>query len=374
MAFNTALAKTQISNVIQATNPNRPAIILQCLIMDVNPSRLTVDVFVPETSAYYNDVPMSFPTKGKGYGIYSMPAKNMSALLCINDTSRKPSVLAAFTSSSDVANSVSQIREIVFPGENLLTGIGGGFIKQDQSGMVMIGSKDMNVAMFSGSGDIQSSSLGYRENHLGSSKIGGVHFPKTIDHKNSAQLFTSEIKIVNREEIYSGIENKTAYAVDSIYDDETHTISAIIKAQIISDASETVALIQGDTTYGGIAKILDDFSNSFRDLITDEEFETKLSDVQNFINRYILANKGVKITIDKGYSISGDLEDINDILKQSSFEMSSANYPVCLKMNIIDIATSTEKAKISLDTDGNCFVKIKKMRIEADSFEFVEVT
>jgi len=373
MAFNPATAKTQISNTMQAINPNKPAVILQCVVLNVNPERLTLDIFVPELSAYYNDVPISFPTKGGKYGVQAMPAKNMAALVCINDTSRKPYILAAFTSVSEVASSVSQTKEKVLSGENLFSSIGGGFLKQDQSGLSIIGSTDMNIQSLDADGGILTSSLGYEARHIGSSKIGGIYLPKSIHYDDYVQLFNDEIKVVNREEIYSAIENKKAYAVSEIYDAETHLLNQTVKDDIIANVAETVGLIQGDSTSFGISKILTDFVSSFRSNIQDPDFETKLAEVQNFINQYILANKGVKLTIDKGSTLNGSLDDVRNILSKDTFETSTQGNPICFKLSLSDIATGTEKARVTIDNDGNCLVKMKNLRLEVDNYELVEV-
>lgn len=372
MAFNPVSAQTQVLNVKRANNPNQPAVILQCRILNVYPEKLTVDIFIPETAAYYYDVPITFPVKGSDYGLQAMPAKNMAALVSINDISRKPTLIGAFASKVEESGEVPQVRELILPGEIVTQSVGGGFAKQDQAGSATLGSQDGNFIAVDGDGRVKQSALGYDRRQIGSAQVGGIYLPKLTDYDDYAQLFNDEILVVNREEIYSGIENKAAYTVNDLLTFETGWINETLKTTILSNVAETVSLIQGNETSGGFVGRLTSFIDSFRDLVVDNDYAAKIAEIENFVNSYLLSNKGVKLTIDKGNSISGGLEDVQNILQNSSFETSSENNPICLKMTLTDIATSTEKARITLDNEGNCYVKVKKMYVEAENIQLVE--
>lgn len=351
---------------INKISPNAKPSILLCRINKVNPEKLTADIYVNEVSTILYNVPICFPSKGRGYGSYFMPKEGGTYIVMFTSKNR-PYILA---SAQITNNDTSQISvEKLLPGENTIQGIGGGFLRQDVLGNNILSSSFGNSLIVNKDGTNRNYSLGKEDKTIASKEIYGFGIESNV--KTEAHMFnTSQLKTVHYSEYYSLISVPKVYTSQEILNIESGTmnIKQDIKNSIILSAKQAMEKITE------FKSKVNDLKNEIQNPnLEDSELEIRMTQAITSLKSFNIPRKGVKITIEKGNVLNRDINNINDIksLQASDFVASDFNKDICLRLLVKDVETNNTVASAYIDTDGNCKVKFKKLIIDAD-IEFTQ--
>lgn len=119
--------------------PTGGASIYTCLVTRVRPEKMSIDVYIPETSAKIQGVNLLSGSLGTTYGLITIPAEGTLGLVAKYHNSKLPVFLGAIPGNG--FNSGEQTFESLHQGEYQITGIGGSFSKMDRVGNHIHGSK-----------------------------------------------------------------------------------------------------------------------------------------------------------------------------------------------------------------------------------------
>lgn len=115
-----------------------PAIIYQCIVTTVRPEKMSIDVYVPETSKNFRGVHLLSPNISTAYGNTALPEIDSLGLVAVYHKTHYPVFLGCIPGYG--FNSGEQTFEPLCEGEQQITAIGGGFLKLDQAGNCVQGS------------------------------------------------------------------------------------------------------------------------------------------------------------------------------------------------------------------------------------------
>ena len=130
--------------------PTGAASIYQCIVTNVRPSQMSIDVYIPETSAKIQGVNLLAGSLGTSYGLVTIPAEGTLGLVARYHNSKLPVFLGAIPGNG--FNNEEQTFETLSQGEYQITGVGGGFIKMDRAGNCISGSKAFAHQWLTGDG------------------------------------------------------------------------------------------------------------------------------------------------------------------------------------------------------------------------------
>lgn len=337
--------------------------ILPCRITKVHKENLTADVYIQETSGIVYNVPICFPSKGKGYGAYFMPKENSTYLLVYSSKS-KPYILAhaPVSISSDGSNTNS---EKLMPGENVTQSIGNAFTRQDLIGNTISASQFGNSAIQDANGVNRSSSLGVQVNTIAHKNIVGFALMQNACTDREA-LNSGTMKVFDYSEHYSKIEFSKVYKPDEIitYVGGDISINLTAREAVIADSKAIIdkvalfktALLTKKSSIQTLSK-------------TDAELAAEIAATYTELKTFNIARKGVKIISEKGNALNNRPNNISDVTKLTELDFSKRDgIDIIYRFRAEDSETSDIKANIQIDANGNCDMKFKSLNIDAETF------
>lgn len=342
-----------ISTKVSSANLKTLPEINICRIDNVNLTNLTADIYLPETSVTLLNVPISFPSKGYGYGAYFMPQKN-SLSLVFKTTYGRYYILG----TSSISN--NQSGQSLLEGENVLLSSGGAYIKQDIIGNNIISSANGNGTYYCNNLLNSEITIGKEEKTLSSNIVRGIALD--VNKIENSIIKNDTIKLINYEEYFSNVNTIKTYSPKDIL--INGTIASTIETEIRNNASVVTNKISDF-----IEKSTNFINNIDSVTNTTEDIENYKQNFVQDINTNFKLSKNMSLIIQKGNVVSKKIESADDVynLVATDFETSADGNNLIFKMSILDPSTQLEKAYISIDSQGNAYMKFKKLVIETDT-------
>lgn len=362
-----------IQNITSSMGNNHPSTIRIGRIVKVYPESLSVDVYVNSLASIIQGIPISFSSRGAGYGSYFMPKEGAVCLFVSTDNGMRYILTSGF---SGILSDTYGESERLMAGENSVQSAGGSFMRQDRLGNQFLSSSFGNAIITEKCGVNSFFANGFEENIISRKNISGFGFDETLFQNNL--LKETELKVLDYIEYYSKININRIYTWDEIVTitDTEITINQSIKDSIIARASSLFVKLNDTET--GFRTRMTKYKGQIQDsALTDQELSDLITNIFTEIKSdFGIDKKGVKIVVERGNALNKSIDNINDIssLTALDFDQSTHGNDICLRLKVVDIATDTIKASASIDTDGNCSVKFKTLKIEVETggYELIE--
>lgn len=127
-----------MSNFLPANTS--PTLIYKCQVTAVNPSTMTVNVWVPEAHTEYKGVYVLSSSVGDDYGAIHLPKVDSVGVVALYHRSNMPVFLGSIPPYG--FNSTDIKFESIKQGEHHLKSVGGGFVKLDDCGNAIVGAEN----------------------------------------------------------------------------------------------------------------------------------------------------------------------------------------------------------------------------------------
>ena len=264
-----------------------PASIHQCIVTKVRPSRMSVDVYIPETASKFQNVNLLSQNLNTTYGSVALPEENSMGLVALYHRAHYPVFLGCIPGHG--FNSGEENFECLSQGEQQLTAIGGGFIKLDKSGNLVAGSRDSAHQWLMNDGTaMQTSKKSILFSNL---------------HRNNLRIAENNdiISLDGDFEYHESIKTERYRKEDFLVN---HTIDWELEQKILQKTHDIIAKLDGESsifsaTEAMVSSIVPKRSCTESDIASYESFlrSTKLPVSGNTVKGEIFGDSALKIGV-----------------------------------------------------------------------------
>lgn len=324
------------------------------VINAIDMHKMSADVFVHDTGSLMKNVLISQPMIGKLNTMSAMPSVGDVCFVCIPSTRYGPFIFSYPPNNNGLYPFTPLMED-----EILLEGPHKSSLRFGFNGDINTKSNLLSGTSSTSKGTIEQISLGSLSKTLSSKSISGIgvdRLDSTLSNKEN------EINTVNQFDFYQKVALPNVYSEKDISSDES------IQDVILSDATSLINLIEKNQDTDSLNSTIQNTADGKSDIHSAIE---KLND---YLNDFILKPHGVKVNIQIGSVLNKQVDSPCDImgLTNEDINLSRWGVPNCLSVKVTDIETGKIVSDVSVDSEGNCHMKFKRVFIETESYEVKE--